>query len=414
MALPSAPRAFVFLAADYGNIGDLAIAAAQREFLVRSLSGHHVVTVPISETIEVIRSIRAQVQPGDLVTITGGGNMGSIYPGIEEMRQLVIRSFPNNRIVCFPQTLDWDGSPESERALAGIARTYARHPDIHVYARESVTRAKLEELFRGRPNVTIGSAPDIVLGSTAPETPSNSAERPAGVLLCLRSDRERVLESDRRAQLEAALVETGERLETTDTDTGGWGLDESHRAQLLADKLGQFRSSRLVVTDRLHGMILSFVVGTPCLVLPSANHKIRQTWTDWLSDQPHVEFVSPDEFERLPEIAESLLAGGRGQDRDPPIDHGHFDELRRAVTHRPESHRPESYRPESSRRGIPALRRRRAKAPSLAESDPHHAPDALHTRPHNREDRHRRCDGSGAASATEGPQLPEGHPPQVR
>ena len=63
MKLPAVPRAFLFLAADYGNIGDLAITAAQMRFLSRTLPGHQVVPVPISATREVIGSIRRQAAP---------------------------------------------------------------------------------------------------------------------------------------------------------------------------------------------------------------------------------------------------------------------------------------------------------------------------------------------------------------
>src|SRR5690349_17962443 len=103
IVLPPGGRAFVFLAADYGNIGDLAISQAQKAFLRRCVGEFEVVGVPISKTRSLIGSIKRQITPSDLITIIGGGNMGSLYPEIEGLRQLVIRSFSGNRIVCFPQ-----------------------------------------------------------------------------------------------------------------------------------------------------------------------------------------------------------------------------------------------------------------------------------------------------------------------
>lgn len=49
--LPAGQRAFIFLSADYGNIGDIAISSAQKKYLFRELQGF---------------------------TIIGGGNMGYI------------------------------------------------------------------------------------------------------------------------------------------------------------------------------------------------------------------------------------------------------------------------------------------------------------------------------------------------
>ena len=330
--LPPGARAFVFLAADYGNIGDLAITAAQRNFVARMASEYHVIPVPISATRELIRSIRKQVAPGDLVTIIGGGNMGSLYPDIEELRQLVIRTFPNNRIVCFPQSLDWTQSPQSDRALAGIVRTYSKHPDIHVFARESVSRDKLRALFADHANVQIGYVPDVVLSASAAELGFDGRSEPSGILLCMRDDRERSLAPEQLARLRNALEATGLGITVTDTHAGGARLDEAHCAHLLAAKLAQFAGARLVVTDRLHGMILSLVAGTPCLVLPNSNHKIRQTWQDWLRSVPQLRFVEPAQFPELAGVVDALLAAPRRDPGVPPLDLSHYDSLIKAVS----------------------------------------------------------------------------------
>ena len=330
--LPQAPRAFVFLAADYGNIGDLAITAAQRGFIAQALPGHQLVPVPISITREVIRSIRKQIAPGDLVSIVGGGNMGSLYPDIEELRQLVIRTFPKNRIVCFPQSLDWNDSAASEEALARIVRTYSRHPDLHVFARESVSRDKLRGLFAAHPNVHVGYVPDVVLSARAAQLGLDAPSTPSGILLCMRDDRERALAASQHAQLRALLEATGEAITVTDTHAGGARLDDARCARLVADKLAQFSAARLVVTDRLHGMILALVAGTPCLVLPNANHKIRQTWQDWLQDVPQLRFVEPARLAELPAMLESLLSVPRRDPAVAPLDASRYADLAQAVS----------------------------------------------------------------------------------
>ena len=330
--LPDGPRALVFLAADYGNIGDLAITAAQRSFLSRSVPGHQLVTVPISQTRDLIRSIGTQVQRGDLVTIIGGGNMGSLYPDIEELRQLVIRSFPRNKIVCFPQTLDWSESRVSKKALQRIVRVYSQHQDIHVFARESITNAKLTELFNAYANVKVGYVPDIVLSATGTELGVESSVHTSGILLCMRDDRERALDPVRRVALERALADTGLEVKITDTHAGGSGLNEARCSQLLAGKLNQFGAARLVVTDRLHGMILSLLAGTPCLVLPNSNHKIRQTWQDWLTGLPQVKFVEPHQLSELPSLVSALLATPRRDPECSPLDISQYHALIDAVT----------------------------------------------------------------------------------
>lgn len=326
--LPTSRRAFVFLSADYGNIGDLAISAAQHKFLADALPGHAVVPVPISATREVMRSIRREVAPGDVVTVIGGGNMGSLYPDIEALRQLVIRSFPRTRVVCFPQTLDWDASAPSNKALAKIVTVYAGHPELQLFARESVSFAKLRELFSGRTQVTVGHVPDIVLSTTATALGARGCDEPAGALLCLRDDRERSLGDAHRQHLRQALADAGLDIQVTDTHAGGARLPPERCAQLLADKLTQFQSARLVVTDRLHGMILAALAGTPCLVLPNSNHKIQQTWADWLTAVPQLRFVSIAELAQASAVVEALLAVPRRDPATPVIDPSNYAALR--------------------------------------------------------------------------------------
>lgn len=330
--LPNGCKILVFLAADYGNIGDLAISSAQKLFLTRLFDNNcDLVSVPIGKTDVSLRSIKKQLNSWDLITIIGGGNMGSMYTGIEELRQLVIKKFPKNRIVCFPQTLDWDDSAISERALQKIVRVYSQHPDLHLFARESVSLEKLQALFTGKSKMKIGLAPDIVMSASAVDLGGVADTKPDGVLLCLRGDAERLVSDSDRLTLEHVLRETGLPISITDTHAGGVGLSAARCAELLAGKVIEFQNARLVVTDRLHGMILAALAGTPCLVLPNSNHKIRQTWQDWLTQVPQVRFLALGELADAGEVIRELLETPRGDPSAPVVDPRHFAGLRVAL-----------------------------------------------------------------------------------
>lgn len=332
LALTSGKRCFIFLAADYGNIGDIAISIAQKQYLESTMANRYaVISIPISQTRFVLSSIKKQIKTDDIITIIGGGNMGGIYADIEELRQLVIKSFPSNRIVCFPQTLDWDDSAKSKRALKTIVKSYAKHPDIHIFARESITQTKLIELFNRYNNVNIGLVPDIVMSATAASLGATDILEPSGILRCLRDDKEVALTTTQYAIVDKALADTGYKIEKTDTHAGGSQLDEAHCAKLLADKLTQFRSAKLVVTDRLHGMILCLLSGTPCLVLPNSNHKIRQTQLDWLRDHPRLIFLELEEINNISESINKLLSVPKGNLKDSPVDITVYNDLKKVL-----------------------------------------------------------------------------------
>lgn len=333
LALPKGPRAFVFLAADYGNIGDMAITSAQQAFIKQYLPEHKLVTIPVGATREVIRSVRRQIQPQDVITLIGGGNMGVMYPEVESLRQLVISSFPQHRIVCFPQTLDWDNSPKSDRALRQIVRSYTRHSDLHVFAREIQSHHKLAELFCHYPQVKVHLAPDIVMSVTASSLATRDEASQNHILRCLRADKEAALSSAQYSLLDAAMANTRLKVEHTDTLIAGSNLDADFCATALADKLSQFRAARLVVTDRLHGMIFCLLTGTPCLVLSNSNQKIQQTWLDWLKDQERIAFVNNEQFYRVPEQMSQLLTLERGEFNEVPLDTSYYYSLQQAITH---------------------------------------------------------------------------------
>lgn len=329
---PEKKRIFIFLSADYGNIGDLAISKAQENFLKDNLKDYEVFPVPISKTRIWLGSIKKQVTSADIITIIGGGNMGSLYPDIEDLRQLVIQSFPYNKIVCFPQTLDWEESQSSHKALKKLVKIYASHPDIHVFARELITYKKLEDVFNSQKNVKVGFVPDIVMSTSAKQLGVLNSSKPTGILTCLRNDKECALKAKHYAILDSAIGDTGLTLTKTDTHAGGSGLSKAECDKLLSNKIQQFAEAQLVITDRLHGMILCILSGTPCLVLPNSNHKIRQTYLNWLKDHPRVIFVEIENFTQVPKYIDQLLSQPRGNLTDSPVELTQYKPLIKALS----------------------------------------------------------------------------------
>lgn len=329
---PEKKRIFIFLSADYGNIGDLAISKAQENFLKDNLKDYEVFPVPISKTRIWLGSIKKQVTSADIITIIGGGNMGSLYPDIEDLRQLVIQSFPYNKIVCFPQTLDWEESQSSHKALKKLVKIYTSHPDIHVFARELITYKKLEDVFNSQKNVKIGFVPDIVMSTSAKQLGVLNSSKPTGILTCLRNDKECALKAKHYAILDSAISDTGLTLTKTDTHAGGSGLSKAECDKLLSNKIQQFAEAQLVITDRLHGMILCILSGTPCLVLPNSNHKIRQTYLNWLKDHPRVIFVEIENFTQVPKYIDQLLSQPRGNLTDSSVELTQYKPLIKALS----------------------------------------------------------------------------------
>lgn len=275
-------KAFVFLAADYGNLGDVAITNAQTNFLKETLKEYDIIDVPISKTLEGIHYIRKNISPEDIVTTVGGGNFGDLYSQIEFYRQLIVESFPNNKIISFPQTMDFSESKKGMKALKRAVKRYGKHKDLTFVAREKVSYELMNKSLKNRVIFT----PDIVmsLNKTSP------IEDRKGVLLCLREDDEKLLSKEEQKKLLKIVEDEFKINQVYDTHIGKNNLTIEERNYELNKIWGAFRKSELVITDRLHGMIFCYITNTPCLVFPNNNHKVKGS-LEWIKNKGNIKLI---------------------------------------------------------------------------------------------------------------------------
>lgn len=280
----SGRKIFIFLVADYGNLGDVAISYAQSEFIRRYFPTLEIVEVPISQTVEGLHFTKKYIQPNDLVATNGGGNFGSLYPDIETLRRLVIESFPNNRIVSFPQTIDFTNDKEGRNALKLAQITYSAHRNLVLAAREERSFLAMKELF---PSSKVVLSPDIVMSLNKVEP---KKER-RGLVICLRDDKEKNLTTDQVGILYSLISKYFDLTVTYDTHIGRGNLTADERLNELSKIWDAFRMAEMVVTDRLHGMIFSYITATPCLVFLNNNYKIQDCY-NWIKACSNVHLVT--------------------------------------------------------------------------------------------------------------------------
>ena len=274
-------KCFVFLAADYGNLGDVAITYAQEKFLKEQFPEYEIVDVPISRTLSHLKAIKNISTTDDIVTIVGGGNMSDLYFDIELLRQMVINTFPNNRVISFPQTMFFSKTMSGKYLRRQAVKTYSKHNNLIVTSREKWSYELMKALL-----TKCKLLPDIVM--TLDKREPAVAER-NGVTLCLRDDAESGLSIKFKAELRAMVKEVFNVVEY-DTHIGRGNLSLEERENELNKIWAQFRSSEWVVTDRLHGMIFAFITGTPCVVLPNNNYKIEGCYS-WIKNCGYIYFM---------------------------------------------------------------------------------------------------------------------------
>ncbi len=278
---------------NYPNVGDSAIWLGERAFLRdRGIDVVYVCDVD-TYTPEELRSV---LGPRDAILLHGGGNFGDLYPRHQRLRERVVADFPRHRIVQLPQTLRF----ESPEAAGRAGEVLAGHPDFHVLARDTESVRIASELGL---NTRLSPDAAFALGSLP------RAEPAVDVFWLSRTDGERAV---------GAVPETSGGLTVDVADwfpgpprgPGEWsraGFREVRRRVLagsgparrsarrrvaprfddraaaeVARGAALLSRGRTVVTDRLHGHILSLLLGIPHVVLDTRHGKIsgfREAWT---------------------------------------------------------------------------------------------------------------------------------------
>ncbi|TXD56692.1 polysaccharide biosynthesis protein [Polaribacter sp. IC066] len=262
--------AFIFLAADYGNLGDVAITYAQTKFLEKN-ANFQVVEIPISKSLEGLWFVKRNIQEGDIVTTVGGGNLGDLYDQIEYIRQLVVKFFPNNKIISFPQTFDFSETNEGAIALSRAKRVYNKHKQLVFIAREKISYELMRKHFT---QAKVLLTPDIVL-TLDKTTPERNRK---GVIFTLRQDKEKNLTEEQYQFILESVKANFKNISYLDTHINKNNLSIFERVNELNSIWESYRSAELVITDRLHGMIFCYITNTPCIVFLNNNHKVKGTY----------------------------------------------------------------------------------------------------------------------------------------
>ena len=152
----------------------------------------------------------------------------------------------------------------------------------------------------------IQRVPDIVLSSSKNDFGVITSER-KGVLLCLRSDAERKINDFETDKIIEYL--DSQKLDFRKTDMySDCEVTKENRAECVRKKMQEFCRAKLVITDRLHGMIFAALSETPALVLGNYNHKVSGSF-EWIKSLPYIKYADSVE-EVLTEIPKMLKIQG--------------------------------------------------------------------------------------------------------
>lgn len=274
-------RVFLLGTEEFGNIGDHQINESTVAFLGRALPDYSILEVTLRQWKTHRPFLKKYIRPDDLIVFPGGGNFGDAYPAAQNLRTEVIGLWPKNPKIVFPQTIFFSDDENGRAMLAQAKSVYTRENRVALFAREKVSFSFAQENF----SCLSYLAPDIVLSSYLPQ---ETAQR-QGILLCLRRDIEKTMSAETALEIENLCKASGCVVKHTDLQLD-CHVDRENREKAINEKMLQWRKAKVVITDRLHGMVFAAITETPCIVFSNYNHKVLGTY-EWIKHLPYIKFA---------------------------------------------------------------------------------------------------------------------------
>ena len=282
----------------HGNLGDHAIVLAENAFFNCVKNDGKIFELTGKQVEDNLKYLKRIIPTEKTVFIHGGGYIGSIWQTEEERLRRFIEAFKNHRVVLLPQTVTFDmKSEEGKRFFEESKKIYSSHKNLTLFVREQTS---LDFMRENMPTVDCRLVPDIVL-SYKPQIEATSR---SGLLLCLRSDREKVMNEEKLEKLLKYASEKFEKSETIFTDTVlDRNISAEEREEAVLNKLSQFSEAKIIITDRLHGMVFALLSKTPCVAMGNINGKVKAVY-QWIKDCPFIKYI--DSVEELPQALKEL------------------------------------------------------------------------------------------------------------
>ncbi len=268
------------------NLGDQAIIYSENQFFNYFYPDKKVIEIESSLAQDKIKVLKKIIKE-KMIFIHGGGFLGSIWLNEEQMFRKIVQNFSKNTIIVMPQTIFFDNSPEGKKELLISQEIYQSHEKLYFCCREQYSYDFMKKSFPKCKSILV---PDIVLFNNFFNFKSVRKDS----LFCIRSDREKINHSFN--ELEKLLKSKNILFSYTDTVIKK-NIYRFNRKKEILKKLKQISNYKILITDRLHGMVFAFLTKTPCIVFENNNYKVKGLFK-WIYDCEYIKMYNAKTLEK--------------------------------------------------------------------------------------------------------------------
>lgn len=282
-------RIFLLDTPEHGNLGDHAIVLAMRKFVQTYFPEHEVLEFTFSDCAYYMKEIAAGIRENDLILIPGGGFIGTLWQREQDNVIRILEACAMFHIIIFPQTLYFDTMENGKKELERFCCTLKKCKKVSLFVRDKKSfDFACEKGIDKLAKVTL--VPDIV--TWLPVEYGENSKRQKKIVFCLRNDLEKRADTGCLETIKKELSAMGYEIADTSTVLGH-GVSREKREAAVNEKLEEFSQVKLVITDRLHGMIFSAITSTPCMAMDNLSRKVSGGYA-WLHNLDYIQMVETE------------------------------------------------------------------------------------------------------------------------
>lgn len=276
---------------NYPNVGDSAIWLGE----VYYLRQRRIKLRYICDHLNYNKDLLYKSIGNGIILIQGGGNFGDLWEHHQRLRETIILDFPHNPIIQLPQSIHF----EKEESLQRAREIYKRHSKLTLILRDKKSYEFAQKEF----NNAILLCPDMAFYLNIKKQGSIRSNRKKIIYLS-RTDKECIAQKEDLTHYLNSIEQIDWLKEKTPkmlfiykwinkklNHTTKIPLQILQAIQIctansvakerLVRGISILRSGNAVITDRLHGHILTLLLDLPNFILDNSYGKISKFYSTW-------------------------------------------------------------------------------------------------------------------------------------
>lgn len=279
--LKNKKKFIIFATPQYGNLGDQALKFGEINFVRKYFKDYEIVLVPYGE-LGQLNQLKKIATKDDIFALQAGGNIGTLYPAIDEIQRKAIEIVKDQNIIIFPQTLFYSNNQDGKKLLKKTKDLYESCANLNIFVRDRTSYELATKNFNVH---SINLMPDMALSLNY-----NRFNERNGAMLLLRSDSEKLLAPEEFNFILNRLEKKFSSITQRDMHLYR-DIPEKDAKNEVLKQLDLISRSEIVITDRLHGMLFAALTSTPCVVIKSMSPKMRGVY-EWIKENKYITFIS--------------------------------------------------------------------------------------------------------------------------